>query len=99
MPNPLALSDEDFAKSGPPVVEQAGADSSSTGSVEETAPVVENANPQAPSGTTPENSDAGQNTGTSDADQLAHEKDEKSGQGETAAKAIEAERAEEDQQG
>lgn len=86
MPNPLALSDEDFAKSGPPVVEQAGADSSSTGSVEETAPVVEDANPQAPSGTTPENSDAGQNTGTSDADQLAHEKDEKSGQGETAAK-------------
>ena len=86
MPNPLALSDEDFAKSGPTVVEQAGADSSSTGSVEETAPVDEDANLQAPSGTTPENSDAGQNTGTSDADQLAHEKDEKSGQGETAAK-------------
>lgn len=80
MPNPLALSDEDFAKSGPPVVEQAGASSTPTETVVETAPVVEDANPQGTPNDVKEDTNAGQVSGESGAGNVVPEKDDKTGQ-------------------
>lgn len=80
MPNPLALSDEDFAKSGPPVVEQAGASSMPTETVEETAPVVEAANPQSTPNDAKEATDAGQVSGGSEAGNVVPEQGDKTDQ-------------------
>lgn len=80
MPNPLALSDEDFAKSGPPVVEQAGASSMSTETVEKTEPVVEAANPQSTPNDAKEDTDAGQVSGGSEAGNVVPEQGDKTDQ-------------------
>ena len=80
MPNPLALSDEDFAKSGPPVVEQAGASSMPTETVEETAPVVEAANPQSTPNDAKENTNTGQVSGGSEAGNVVPEQGNKTDQ-------------------
>ena len=80
MPNPLALSDEDFAKSGPPVVEQAGAPSMPTETVEETAPVVEAANPQSTPNDAKKDTDAGQVSGGSEAGNVVPKQGDKTDQ-------------------
>ena len=84
MPSPLALSDEDFAKSGPPVVEQVGASSMPTETVEETEPVARDANPQANPNDAKEDTDAGQVSSEPKAGNVVPEKDDKTVQEDAA---------------
>lgn len=80
MPSPLALSDEDFAKSGPPVVEQVEASSMPTETVEETEPAAKDANPQVTPNDAKEVADAEQASSEPEAGNVVPEKDDKTDQ-------------------